>query len=268
MIPSMSVIIAVYNKPDFLEKVLCSLLNQTHDDFEIVVADDGSGPEIASVIEKYNQSFSYPILHLWHEDLGFRKTIIANKAVVRSRSEYLVFIDGDSVLHHHFLAEHFRIKKSGTILSGRRVMLDKELTERMTIDDVRSRSIEKISFWKTHCDKGTIKHGFYAPLLNSIEAFLHSGRPYGILGANFSLFREDFFRINGYDERIIGRGLEDDNLANRFKVAGFRIRSMSRRAIQYHLFHSSDPIPHSAEVIKNFGTPARAWSSHGIVKDR
>ena len=147
-------------------------------------------------------------------------------------------------------------------------MLGKELTERITIDDVRSRRIEKVSFWIRRCDKGTIKHGFYFPLINSIEVFLHRGRHYGILGANFSLFRGDYYRINGYDERIIGRGLEDDNLANRFRIGGFHIRSMSRRAIQYHLFHSSDPIPHSAEVIKKFGTPEQAWSSLGIIKGK
>jgi hypothetical protein len=99
-----------------------------------------------------------------------------------------------------------------------------------------------------------------------VEVLLHSGRHYGILGANFSLYRGDYYRINGYDERIIGRGLEDDNLANRFRVAGLRIRTMSRRAIQYHLFHCADPIPHSAEVIKRMGTPAKAWSSFGLIK--
>jgi glycosyltransferase involved in cell wall biosynthesis len=267
-IPSVSVIIAVYNKPDFLEKVLCSLLNQTHKDFEIVIADDGSGPEIATMIMRYQQSFIYPLQHLWHDDQGFRKTIIANKAVVCSRSDYLVFIDGDSLLHHRFLEEHFRKKKIGTILSGRRVMLDQDLTARITIDDIGSRRIEKASFWKGHCDKGTVKHGYYVPLINSIEVLLHSRRHYNILGANFSLFRADYFRINGYDERIIGRGLEDDNLSNRFKIAGLRIRSMSRRALQYHLFHSFDPVPHSAEVIEKMWMPTQAWSPNGIIKEK
>jgi len=145
-------------------------------------------------------------------------------------------------------------------------MLDQHLTERMTVDDVRSRRIEKSSFWSGHCDKGSIKHGMYAPAINSIETLLHSGRHYGILGSNFSLFRGDYYKINGYDERIIGRGLEDDNLANRFRVEGLRIRSMSRRAIQYHMFHFFDPVPHSAETIKKFGAPDQAWSLYGIIK--
>jgi glycosyltransferase involved in cell wall biosynthesis len=265
--PAASVIIAVYNRPDFLEKTLVSLLNQTHKNFEVVIADDGSGSEIAEVIKSYRPLFPYGIQHVRHDHSGFRKTIIVNKAVVRSRSDYLVFIDGDSLLHHRFIEEHLGNRKINRVLSGRRVMLNKELTQRITLDDVRFRRIQKVSFWAGLCEKGSIKHGVYAPLINTIEVFFHGRRNYNILGANFSLYRGDYFRINGYDERIIGRGLEDDNLANRFKVADIRIRSLSRRAIQYHLHHSFDPSPHSPQVIREFGTPAEAWSSYGIVRD-
>ncbi len=265
-IPLMSVIIAVYNKPDFLEKVLISLRNQTQQDFEVVIADDGSGPEIESVVEKYRPVFPFGIQHVRHDDWGFRKTIIVNKAVVRARSDYLVFIDGDSLLHHRFLAEHLRCRREGAILSGRRVMLERELTSKMTIEEIVSRRFEKITFWMGRCEKNSRKHGLYLPIANSIEALLHGRRQYDILGANFSLYRGDYYRINGYDERIIGRGLEDDNLGNRFKIAGCRIRSMSRRAIQYHLYHSFDPVPHSAQRIREMGSPDHAWSDYGLIK--
>ena len=62
-----SVILAVYNQPAFLELVLLSLQNQTHKDFEVIVADDGSGPEIANLIEQYNGESRFPIAHVWHE---------------------------------------------------------------------------------------------------------------------------------------------------------------------------------------------------------
>ena len=106
----MSVIVAVYNMPDFLEKVFLSLQNQTLKDFEIVIADDGSGPAIREVSIP-SLSFSFPIRHVWHEDKGFRKTVIANKAIVEASAPYLVFIDGDCVLHHRFLESHFRHRK-------------------------------------------------------------------------------------------------------------------------------------------------------------
>jgi glycosyltransferase involved in cell wall biosynthesis len=265
-LPAASVIIAVYNKPEFLEKIFVSLLNQTQKNFEIVIADDGSGPQIASCIKKYAPLFPYGIQHIRHEHCGFRKTIIANKAVIASRSNYLIFIDGDSLLHHRFVGEHLHAGKVGVVLSGRRVMLDKELSENLTLEDVRTGRIEHIAYWVRHCDKGSIKHGIFVPIVTMIEGFFRGNRNYDILGANFSLYRGDFYRINGYDERIIGRGLEDDNLANRFKVEGIHIRSMARRAIQYHLHHSFDPVPHSPEIIREMGMPAQSWSLYGIVK--
>ena len=71
-----SLIIAVYKKPEFLEKIFLSCANQTCRNFEIVVADDGSDRSIAEVIGKYRSVLPMPIRHVWHEHSGFRKTIL------------------------------------------------------------------------------------------------------------------------------------------------------------------------------------------------
>jgi glycosyltransferase involved in cell wall biosynthesis len=267
-IPAVSLIIAVYQRPEFLEKIFVNLQKQSFTDFEIVVADDGSGPEIRAVIDKFKGHFRYPIQHVWQKNEGFRKTIIANKAVTMSRSAYLVFIDGDVLLHRHFLREHFRRRRVGRGLSGRRVMMNKELTEAITLEDIASRRVEKPAFWLRRCKSGTIKHGFRLPWISTIEAFLKQKKNYSILGSNFSLYKGDYYRVNGYEERIIGRGLEDNNLSNRLAAAGLRIRSIARAAVQYHLYHPSDPVPHSPEVIKEYGHPREAWAREGIAKPK
>jgi hypothetical protein len=92
------------------------------------------------------------------------------------------------------------------------------------------------------------------------------GTNYCILGSNFSLFKGDFIRVNGYDESITGRGLEDNSLSNRFKLAGTQIRTVARSALQYHLYHESNPIPHDKETIARLGRPVRPWAAQGIVK--
>ena len=267
-IPSISLIIAVYNKPDFLEKVLISLQKQTFKDFEVVIADDGSGPEIRDVIQKFHSRFLYPVQHVWQENRGFRKTAIANKAVVSSRGSYLVFIDGDCVLHNRFLEDHFRCRKAGTVLSGRRVMLDEELTARLTGTDVETGRIERPSFWLGHADGTSGKHGFRLPAVSAVEDRWRGarGRQYCILGSNFSLFKGDYYRVNGYEEAITGRGLEDNNLSNRLKNAGIRIRTVARRAVQYHLFHFSEPVPHDAGMIRHYGQPEHYWAEKGIIQ--
>ena len=158
--PKMSLIIAVHDKPEFLEKVFESLRRQTFKDFEVVVADDGLGPSIAKLCEKWNEEFSYPIAHVWQEHKGFRKTMIANKAVTRSRSDYLCFIDGDCILHHRFLEDHFTTRKIGTVLSGRRVMLDETISASLTIQDIRTGRVGKAAFLAWPCTKIKRNQGF------------------------------------------------------------------------------------------------------------
>ena len=262
--PLLSLIIAVYNKPDFLEKIFLSLENQTFTDFEIVVADDGSGPLIAELIGRYSTRMRWPAVHVWHEDQGFRKTIIANKAVAAAHADYLVFIDGDCILHRKFLESHFRHRARGVALAGRRVTLDKDITESLSNDDVASGRIERPWFWWNHCEKAERKHGLYLPILQPFSNLKKKG--YSMYGSNFSLFKEDYYSVNGYDEGIIGRGVEDDNLRARLKLSGVVVRSITRIALQYHLFHKADPVPHSRELILEYCFPKQAWAAKGLVK--
>lgn len=263
--PAISLLIAVYQKPDFLERVILSLLNQTFRDFEVVVADDGSGPEIEDVIDRYRPQFERPVVHAWHEDDGFRKTIIVNQAVTRASGGYLVFIDGDCVLHRRFLQRHHKRRHRGQVLTGRRVMLDEEITSRITLDDIRSRRIERPRFWLGHCGKNDCKHGFYLPFAFALRN--RARENFEILGSNFSVHRDDFFRINGYDERIVGRGLEDNNLCARFINGGAKVKTIAFEALQYHLFHSADAMPHTHEFIEHFQASDEARTPYGIVKD-
>ena len=263
--PSLSLVVAVYNRADILELVFVSLLNQTFGDFEIIVADDGSGPEVAALIDRYRPEFPRPILHEWHEDSGFRKTIVVNRAVTRASADYLVFIDGDCILHRRFLERHIKRCRPGWALTGRRVMLDGDLTGRLGPDDVRTRRIERPRFWLGHCGRNDCKHGFYMPFVFGPRN--RRRRDYQILGSNFSVYREAFFGVNGYDERIVGRGLEDNNLCTRLINSGVAVKSIAFEALQYHCFHLSDAMPHSEQFIESFRNSRETRTPFGIVKD-
>jgi len=264
--PAASVIIAVYNKPDFLEKVFHSLQRQTFSNFEIVIADDGSGPETARMIDRYRNAFVHPTHHVRHEDDGFRKTIIVNKAVVASHASYCIFIDGDSILHHRFIEFHMKRRRRGRVLSGRRVMMNEKLSTSVTLDDIDAGRIEHPSFWMGNCKRAGKKHGYFIPGAFHVKNLLPR-KSNDILGANFSVYKDDFIYINGYDERIIGRGLEDDNLSIRFHLAGIPVKTMGHEALQYHLFHRSSPIPHDSAFVDRFrNNPGSARTPFGIVK--
>ncbi len=264
MSPALSLVIAVYQRDDFMERVLTSLEGQTWRDFEVLVADDGSGPQIADLIGRWQGRLAHPLVHVWHEDQGFRKTLIVNRAVARARAEYLVFIDGDCILHHRFLERHRRRRRRGRVLSGRRVMLDRELSARLTLDDIRTRRLERAGFWWRHAGQHDRKNGFYMPWLYALRNLRR--HDHAILGCNFSVHREDFFAVNGYDERIVGRGLEDNNLWARFVRGGYQVHSVTFEALQYHCFHASAPIPHDSAFIQAFRAPQEERTPFGIVK--
>lgn len=260
--PKVSLIIACYNQADYLEKVLESLLNQSFSEFEILIADDGSGNDFRKIVERYKEKFKFPLLHVWHEDKGFRKTIIVNKAVETSNSDYLVFIDGDCILHRHFVKRHFLRRKKGVVLSGRRIMFDEKLSKTITIEQIKNSEFEKKSFWWNNCKPKERKRGLYLPLIFNL---INSGKKnYWIFGSNFSIHKSDFVDVNGYDQNIIGRGLEDINLSQRCKLKGYPIKRLTYEALQYHLFHNSDPVPHLGETQKMFVNPTEYYAKNGI----
>lgn len=264
--PLCSLIVAVYEHSDFLQMLFVSFQHQSCKDFEIVIADDGSGPDIAHAIERHRSNFRYPIQHIRHEHDGFRKTIIINKAVCAAQSEYLVFIDGDCILHHRFIEFHLKRRRVGTVLSGRRVMLNPQASAEVAPDLIKTRKIENLKFWWGRCNPRGHRHGIFLPGAFWIRN-LRERKRCDILGCNFSVHKSDFLKVNGYDERIIGRGMEDDNLSVRFSLAGIPIKSVAHEALQYHFHHSADPIPHTAETIAEFrDNVSDYWTPHGIIK--
>jgi glycosyltransferase involved in cell wall biosynthesis len=262
--PAVTVVVAVYRRVDFLELVLASLERQSFPDFEIAIADDGSGPEMAATLRRAQERFARPILHAWHEDQGFRKTIIVNRAVSMSRGAHLVFVDGDCVLHHRFVERHFVRRGPRLAHSGRRVMLDAELTRRLRTEDVGSGRIEAPSFWWRHAKPHDRRNGFYLPALYGWRGFFT--RQYAILGSNFSMSREDFLSVNGYDERILARGMEDVNLRRRLLNSGAATVSIAHEALQYHCDHGDGVFPHDAAAVERWGETREAWTPYGIVK--
>ena len=136
--PSISVIISTYNKPHFLEKVLTGYCFQTFNDFEIIIADDGSSNETKEMITKFEQLIPQKIYHVWHEDNGFRKCKILNTAIMKSSNDYLVFSDGDCIPDSHFLETHSRLAQKGYFLSGGHFPITEKVSNLLAKEDIKS----------------------------------------------------------------------------------------------------------------------------------
>jgi len=200
-----------------------------------------------------------------HDDAGFRKTIIVNRAVAEARGALLVFLDGDCIPHHRYVERHWKRRGADLVLSGRRLMLDAALTARLTVSDVTSRRVESPAFWWNHVPAHDRRNGFYVPIAFGLRG--KSARPYEILGSNFSLPRAVFTAVNGYDERIQGRGMEDVNLKARLVNAGYRPRSISQEALQYHCFHLNSGFPHDAAAVARWGSTTETRTAFGMARE-
>ncbi len=145
---TVSVIISTYNKPEWLEKVLWGFNCQTYKDFEVIIADDGSGPETKELIDIMRNKVSYNINHVWQEDEGFQKCRILNKAIVASTTDYIIMTDGDCIPREDFVQVHYINKEPGTFISGGYYMLPMNISIAITLDDIEKQNCFNIQWLK------------------------------------------------------------------------------------------------------------------------
>lgn len=232
-----SVIFTTYNSPRALELVLWGFAAQTRRGFEVVVADDGSGAETREVVDRVRREAGMEIVHVWHEDRGFRKTEILNRAILASTGDYLVFTDGDCIPRRDFVDVHLRLAERGRFLSGGYLKLPAEVSEAITPDDVREGRFAEVGWLKA---KGW-RPGRHAlrllrsPALAEVMDRMTPTKPTWN-GHNASGWRDDLFRVNGYDMEMEYGGL-DRAVGECLENAGVRGKQVRFRAPVLHLHH-------------------------------
>ena len=225
-----SLIIATYNWPEALELVLLSILKQSTFPNEILIADDGSTKETKDVIEKYTKHFQSGIKHIWQEDNGFQKTIILNKTIAQATGDYIIQIDGDIILHPHFIKDHTQLAKKGFFIHGSRTFLSETVTQQSL-----KNSIFNFSIFGTGITNRF--NSLYSPLLSEILSAKNNNLK-GTRGCNFSFWKEDFIKTNGYNEDMTSWGKEDTELSVRLMNSGLQKHKLKCLAVCYHLHHT------------------------------
>lgn len=232
---SVCLIISTYNWPEALELCIKSALEQTRLPDEIIIGDDGSGHGTAEVIKRISQKSPVKIIHIWHEDKGFRLAGIRNKAIMASSQNYIIQVDGDIMMHPCFIEDHLRLARPGFFLRGGRVMLGKKLSESLCA----SKELQKILFWT----KGIHSNRLNTIHISWLSSYLASryGKNRGVLGCNMSFYKSDFLAVNGYDENFEGWGCEDCDFFRRLQMLGIRKRHLKFAGLTYHLWHKQYP---------------------------
>lgn len=240
-----SLIISFYKKVDFLKPVIESLTTQTEKDFEVIVSDDGSPEEVVrevkDMLSKTNLNYEY----IWHDDHGWRKNVVLNKSVVRSKSEYLIFIDGDCILHKRFVEEHINMASAGVVRAGRRVNLSPRVSKKILDGRVSQRYFGLPVLYDLIPDSlkkraRDVEQGVY--IKNNRISSLLNDKDRSIKGCNFSIYKRDLLGVNGYDERFdLPTYGEDVDLEARLRRNGIKFLGIRNQAIQYHLYHRQLP---------------------------
>lgn len=233
----LSVLITTYNQPAWLELVLLGYRVQTFRDFEVLVADDGSDERTRSVIDGARSQLGVPLHHVWHEDRGFRKCTILNRAIEASSGEALLFTDGDCIPRPDLLAVHDAQLQRGRFLSGGYAKLPEHVSRAITAGDVLSGNATSWRWLRAHgapASRALLRLRM-PPATGRLLDALTTTRP-TFNGHNSTVWRDDVIRANGFDERMGWGGL-DRELGERLENAGVRGKQIRHRAHVVHLHH-------------------------------
>ncbi len=231
-VPRVSLILSTYNRPDALDLCLQSIARQTVLPDEVVIGDDGSREETLHLIEIFQADFPVPLIHVWQEDKGFRLAMSRNRSVARCSGDYIIEIDGDLILHPRFVEDHLYFCRKGCFLKGGRVNLSEKLTKKLC----ESRKLPVIHFL-TNGLLRRINAVHCLPLSRYLSRRYKKNKVVG-LGCNMSFWKEDYLRINGYDEFFEGWGGEDYDFAWRMTNSGVERLYLKFSGIVYHLWHN------------------------------
>ncbi len=267
MAPKASVIVPVYNAVRHLQLVLAGFSRQTFSDFELIVADDGSGPQVRECVEAFRPRSPFELKYVFQADEGFRKSRIMNAAIRIAAADYLAFVDGDCVPHSRYLAAHWEHRAPRTVLMGRRVNLSDRLSNSLTPEAVRAGQLENVSM-RLLADLifGRGSHGDEGVILNSafLRRLFSRKAPY-LLGSTYSLEKSLMEEINGFNEEFVGYGGEDIEFEYRLRLAGARFKWVRHQAVQYHLYHAPrSVIQTNLEIVERTKRLGRAACAKGL----
>ena len=225
-----SLIITTYNWPQALDLALTSVAHQSRLPDEVIIADDGSGEETARLVASWSAKLGVPLHHVWQENQGFRAGRSRNRGIAAATGEYVIAVDGDMILHKHFVADHERAAEPGCFVQGVRIPTHPHgaawlLKHRSTwvncfTPGLRRRHQALRSHW--------LSQQFSRPSVTMAR----------VKSCNQAYWRSDLIAVNGFEEHMVGWGFEDKECAARLLHLGVRGKELRYAALAAHLYHT------------------------------
>ena len=256
-------VIVTYNRPYLLEAIFQSLIGQREKPDEVIVADDGSGPETTALISRYKGYVPFELKHVWHEDKGFRAAAIRNRAIRESKGDFLIFSDGDLLFHPLFFHDFKKRIIPGTAFIGSRVFLTPESSQ--SIIDRELQKV-KVPFWSRAVESNRM-NAVRIPLAGRLfPPVPYSSR---LRGGLSGIWKSDIQAVNGWNESFSGWGLEDTELISRLYNKGLILQKIKFSAITYHMWHpvaNRELLTENRRLLRNTVEKRLTWCPNGLIK--
>lgn len=238
--PAISVVVTTHEYPRALDVALRALSEQSEDDFEVVVADDGSGAETASVVSRWTRVFGKRLRHVWQPHEGARVARVRNLGAAAARGRHVAFLDGDCVPRRHLVRALRRSSLPEWFAATYRFDLSPEVTGEI-LDGRLSPHRWGIATWARRLGRSQGSLAWLMPRDRRVIGRTRQpdfGPPLNNYGFIF-VSRADLERVNGYDMRYEGWGGEDHDISIRLRRLGLRCGWPGPQAVLFHLWHAS-----------------------------
>jgi glycosyltransferase involved in cell wall biosynthesis len=256
----LAILITAYNNAPVLRRCLLALTVQQDPNFQVVIADDGSNDSVRTLLAAPEYR-GLNIKHVWHEDRGFRRAAILNRAIEVADADYIVMTDADCVPRADFMAQHRQLAKPRTFVSGGIVNIPVAVHQQFTDDDLLSQRVFDVGFLAAREPAlrrqwpRLAKPGRWSGLLNMLTHRLSVLR-----GNNSAAWRNDLLAVNGFDEGFTNYGSEDRDLGQRLANLGCRGRMLKYSVVALHLDHKRPYVDPTAARANRRRSKARFWT--------
>lgn len=234
---TVSVIVSTCNQTKMLEKVLWGFNCQTYKDFELIIADEGSPEPTKELVAKIKTVMPFEISHICQEDNRFKKGEILQKAILSSKSYYIILTQGDCIPREDLVQVHYMNKEPKTVISGVSYLLPFKISKTLTQKDIEEQNCFKVDWLKSKgikkLSKGTRHNsrGFKSKFHNTFTSAKHGWNRY-----NSSGWKKDILKVVGFKEDKEDEGsLPGEDLQNH----GIKFRQLRYSAVCVHLDYKS-----------------------------
>lgn len=223
-----SVIVSAYNQKETLKLALESLGLQKELPIEVIVADDGSSDGTLDWLDSIENKYPFSLSYVTREHLGYDLAGLNNLGASKASGDRLLFTNADVIHNPHSILAHCTVEDN--LIAGGQVRgISMPMAQEVKVSDVRT--FERLVRLHRENSSGCSNEQWHRidPNVNF----------YGIWSGNFSVSREFFLRLGGYNEeyRHLYGGEEADLICRIRKSDGGVVWAMG--SVGYHLDHPS-----------------------------